>query len=62
MIPAGLAPLNVVFIGFQTSILCFPRNIFSKFYSKQDTSQSFFFFFFFYGKTLKFNVTNAYAD
>lgn len=27
-IPAGLAPLSVVFIGLQTSILCFPRVIF----------------------------------
>lgn len=41
MIPAGLATFSVVFIGLQTSILCFPCVIFiSRFDSKQDIYQT----------------------
>lgn len=51
MIPAGLATYSIVFVGLQTSILCFPCVIFiSRFDSKQDISNNFL-----KGKSLKFN-------
>lgn len=61
MIPAGLAPLSVVFIGFQTSILCFPHEIFFQAFIQSKIHLKAFFFFF-KGKTLKFNMIIAYAD
>lgn len=58
MIPAGLATFSVVFVGLQTSILCFPCVIFiSRFDSKQDIYQTIL-----YKVKARNSMINAYSN